>query len=161
MLYFRPLFFYFKVGHLSGGLFHGFGSLQRLQGILSWIQFVDPEIMKCDGATTRTICRVGSYVSPVSNKLWICSMKVERAPEIVLFVLKTCCCPMRFPACLPCSNLASAERIACFAQSGTSTGQRLSICVEKPRGAPLFRACALKKYRRGRVADACAPALAR
>ncbi len=67
MLNFRPLFFYFEVGHLSGVLFDGFGSLQRLQGIYSWIQYVDPEIIKCDGATKRTICRVGSYVSPVRN----------------------------------------------------------------------------------------------
>jgi hypothetical protein len=67
MLNFRLLFLYFEVGHLSGVLFHGFGSLQRLQGILSWIQFVDPETMKCDGATKRSICRVDSYVSPVSN----------------------------------------------------------------------------------------------
>ena len=67
LLIFRPLLLYFEVGHLSGVLFHGFGSLQRLQGILSWIQFVDPEIMKCDGATKRNSCRVGSYVSTVSN----------------------------------------------------------------------------------------------
>ena len=66
-LNFRPLLFYFKVRRLSGVLFDGFGSLQRLQGILSWIQLVDPEIIKCDGATKSTICRVGSYVSPVTN----------------------------------------------------------------------------------------------
>jgi hypothetical protein len=28
---------------------------------------LDPEIMNCDVATKRTICRVGSYVSTVSN----------------------------------------------------------------------------------------------
>jgi hypothetical protein len=32
-LNFRLLFLYFEVGHLSGVLFNGFGSLQRLQGI--------------------------------------------------------------------------------------------------------------------------------
>ena len=45
---FLPASLYFEVGHLSSLLFHGLYLLKRMQRILFWIKYTDPEIMKCE-----------------------------------------------------------------------------------------------------------------
>ncbi len=122
-------------------LFHGFGSLRRMQGILSWIQFVGRETMKCERSVKMRHLPSGllSVAGQKRKVLLPCNKKVGRAPEIALNVLNL----LFFIAVERASRRArpvrSKPRPEEWLSSPDREHQDLSMCIEKPARARYFR----------------------
>ena len=129
-------------------LFHGFGSLRRMQGVWSCIQFVVRETMKCERSVKTRHLPSGRLCVACQKRyvLLLCNKKVGRAPEIALNVLKSL---LFFIAVERASRRARPVRTKRRPEEWLSSPDRahqdLSMCIEKSPRARYFRARARQK----------------